>query len=148
MQFNDHEWFTYRAGRGPKPDTTNSLGRHERKCTICEHPDREAIEQEFLHWYSPEYIARAYNIVQPSAIYRHAHALGLLERRRHMLRFALEPLIEQANLVGANASTVIRAIRTYARLDDRGHLLNAAPKSSAAGRRKSKRKPNSPPSES
>jgi hypothetical protein len=131
-------WQAYRTGRGPKPDTPTALGRHERKCAVCDHPDREAIEEEFLRWYSPEFIARDHDLPQVSAIYRHAHAFGLFERRRCTLRFALEPIIEQADLVQANASTVIRAIRTYARLDDRGQLLDRTPKSAAAGHRRPK----------
>jgi hypothetical protein len=140
MRFNNQAWWNYRNGNGPKPDAPNSLGYHERKCTVCEHPDREAIEEEFLRWYSPEHIAEDHDLPRPSAIYRHARALGLFERRRKMVRFALEPLIEQANLVPANASTVIRAIRTYARLDNRGHLLDRAPDSSVNRRRSSKSK--------
>src|SRR5580704_7875225 len=30
---------------------------------ICRHAHREAIEQEFLHWRSPESLARAYGIL-------------------------------------------------------------------------------------
>jgi hypothetical protein len=140
MRYNSDAWWTYRQGRGPKPDTPNSLGRHERKCTVCEHEDREAIEQEFLRWYSPEHIAQEYDIPCASSIYRHARAFGLFERRRRMIRFALEPLIEQSNVVEANASTVIRAIRTYARIDNRGNLLDRAPTSLPAHRRSSKGK--------
>lgn len=130
-------WRAYRTGCGPKPDTPNSLGHHERKCTVCEHAEREAIEAEFLRWYSPVHIARDHDLPYASAIYRHAHALGLFDRRRRMLRFALEPLIEQANTVEANASSVIHAIRTYARLDNAGNLLDRAAKSPPPRRRRS-----------
>jgi hypothetical protein len=133
-------WRAYAEGRGEKPDTPTSLGRHERKCTICEHPDREAIEEEFLRWYSPQHIAQDHDIPYASAIYRHAHALGLFERRRRTIRFALEPLIEQASVVEANASSVIRAIRTYARLDPSGKLLDRSPES-IPGHRRRARKP-------
>jgi hypothetical protein len=71
------EWDAYREGTGPKPDSAESLGRHERKCTVCNHPDREVIEEEFLRWYVPEDIARDHDIPYASAIYRHAHATGL-----------------------------------------------------------------------
>jgi hypothetical protein len=30
-----------------------ALERHSRKCIICHHPEREAIEEEFLHWRAP-----------------------------------------------------------------------------------------------
>jgi hypothetical protein len=26
------------------------LERHSRRCIICRHPEREAIEEEFVHW--------------------------------------------------------------------------------------------------
>ncbi len=122
-------WRAYYDGRGPKPDTPNSLGRHERKCSVCSHPDRKAIEQEFLRWYAPQDIAQDHDVPYASAIYRHAHARGLFERRRRSLRLALEPLIEQANTVEATAGSVIRAIRTYAHINDAGEWLGAAGRS-------------------
>jgi hypothetical protein len=141
MRHTDYlAWQAYRAGQGPKPDTPYSLSRHDRKCSVCDHPDREAIEEEFLRWYSPEYIARDHDLPRVSAIYRHAHAFGLFERRRRTLRFALEPIIEQADVVQANANTVIRAIRTYARLDDHGNLLDRASSRPPARRRNSREK--------
>ena len=144
MRHTDYlAWQAYRAGQGPKPDTPYSLSRHERKCSVCEHEDRAAIEEEFLRWYSPEYIARDHDLPRVSAIYRHAHAFGLFDRRRRTLRFALEPIIEQADSVQADASTVIRAIRTYARLDSRGNLLDRAPSHPPASRRASKRRSHS-----
>ena len=114
----------YEKGRGPKPDSPYSLGRHTRKCSVCNHPDREAIEQEFLRWYAPQDIARDHDIPYASAIYRHAHATGLFERRRATIRLALEPLIEQATGVEATADSVVRAIRTYAQLNDAGQFVN------------------------
>ena len=125
-------WRHYQEGRGPKPDTPTSLGRHERKCTICVHPDRKAIEQEFLRWYAPQHIAQDHDIPYASAIYRHAHALGLFERRRRNLRLALEPLIEQANIVEATAGSVIRAVRTYAHINDAGMWIDRVAQSAAA----------------
>lgn len=123
---NDYaEQRAYEEGRGPKPDSPTSLGRHTRKCSVCNHPDREAIEQEFLRWYAPEDIARDHDIRYASAIYRHAHATGLFERRRSTIRLALEPLIEQATGVIATADSVVRAIRTYAQLNDSGQWVNA-----------------------
>lgn len=121
-----YAWQEYRAGRGAKPDTPNSLGRHERKCTICKHPDRKAIEQEFLRWYAPEHIAQDHDVPYASAIYRHAHAKGLFQRRRRNLRLALEPLIEQANTVEATAGSVIRAVRTYTHINDSGNWIPGA----------------------
>jgi hypothetical protein len=115
----------YEKGLGPKPDSPYSFGRHTRKCAVCNHPDRDAIEQEFLRWYAPQDIARDHDIPYASSIYRHAHATGLFERRRATIRLALEPLIEQATGVEATADSVVKAIRTYAQLNDAGQWVNA-----------------------
>jgi len=72
--------------------TPTHLARHKIKCGICRHPHREAIEQEFLHWRSPESLARA----DCSAIYRHVYAIGLYAKRRRNLLPSLELIIEHA----------------------------------------------------
>jgi hypothetical protein len=138
------EW---REGTGPKPDSPTSLGRHERKCEVCNHPDREAIEQEFLRWYDVEDIAIDHDITNTSSIYRHAHAAGLFEQRRQTIGVALEPLIEQATGVRATASSVISAVRTYARVNSAGQWIDgrSQPAYSRATRRRrlAKRSPRS-----
>ena len=134
------EWQAYEEGSGPKPDSAESLGRHERKCTVCNHPDRDVIEQEFLRWYVPADIARDHDIPYASAIYRHAHATGLFERRHHTIRVALEPLIEQATHVEATADSTIRAVRAYAHLDSAGKWKSRQAKPARARRSRSPRK--------
>jgi len=42
-------------------------------------------------------------LISRDAIYRHAHALGLMEKRRRNLRAALEKIIEEAGEVEVNA---------------------------------------------
>jgi hypothetical protein len=122
---NDHAAQSdYEKGLGPKPDSAYSFGRHTRKCAVCNHPDRDAIEQEFLRWYAPQDIARDHDIPYASSIYRHAHATGLFERRRATIRLALEPLIEQATGTKTTTNPVVKAIRTYAQLNDAGQLVN------------------------
>jgi hypothetical protein len=119
-------WGAYQEGRGPKPEWATSLGRHTRKCTVCHHPDREAIEAEFLRWHCPHDIAIDHEIPDPSCIYRHAHATGLFKRRSANIRLALEPIIEQATCVRVTAHAVIRAITTYAHVSDSGKWVNPA----------------------
>ena len=96
--------------------------RHARRCNVCKHPDREAIEVEFLRWRSPDDIAEDYGIADRSSIYRHAHATGIYRRRRQNIRLALEPLLEQACTVKVNASAIISAFRLYAQMSDTGEL--------------------------
>jgi hypothetical protein len=103
----------------PKPELS-PLERHSRKCIICKHRDREAIEEDFLNWSHPDYIAENYELNDYRAIYRHAHAIGLMERRSMNLRFAAESVIEQSASVMPSADAVLRAIRMCTRINNRG----------------------------
>ena len=94
--------------------------RHARKCTVCHHPDREFIDQDYLRWLSPKKIAREYAISHQSVVYRHADATGLRAQRRASLRATLENFIEQAESVRATAGSVVAAVRLYAQINDQG----------------------------
>ena len=94
--------------------------RHARKCTVCHHPDREFIDQDYLRWLSPKKIAHEYKISHHSAVYRHADATGLRAQRRASLRATLENFIEQAESVRATAGSVVAAVRLYAQINDQG----------------------------
>ena len=94
--------------------------RHARKCTVCHHPDREFIDQDYLRWLSPKKIAREYAISHQSVVYRHADATGLRAHRRASLRATLENFIEQAESVRATAGSVVAAVRLYAQINDQG----------------------------
>jgi hypothetical protein len=95
--------------------------RHSRKCLVCSHPDRDAIEGEFIRWRSPEKIVRDYNITDRNSIYRHAHATNLFaERRRHVAR-VLESYLETIDdNPPADFDPVTRAVRVYAHLNANG----------------------------
>jgi hypothetical protein len=71
-----------------------ALERHSRKCIICHHPEREAIEEEFLHWRAPWKLAEDYNLADYRTLYRHARAAGLLLQRRENLHSALDAFVE------------------------------------------------------
>ncbi|HUJ31004.1 MAG TPA: hypothetical protein VLY23_06960 [Candidatus Acidoferrum sp.] len=105
------------AGRRASP------GRHSRKCSVCRHPDRDAIEQEYLDWRSPEAIAESYGISHHSSIYRHAEALGLRGRRNANMRMVLDTIIEQVSVVRVTANAVINAVRASACLTDDGRWV-------------------------
>lgn len=122
----DLAWRDYEEGRGPKPEIKAPLGRHTRKCTVCHHPEREAIELEFLRWRRPQDIADDYGFNDYSSIYRHARAAGLFEQRRATVRFALEPIIERADHVKVTAGSVIRAVRAYCSINDSGQWIEPA----------------------
>jgi hypothetical protein len=105
--------------------------RHSRKCAICTHPDREAIDEAFLHWSRRVWaddsaqqnivqIVKNYDVPSLSSLYRHAHATGLWLRRRTKIRFALDRIIEKAGETKPNAYAVIRAIQISCRFADDG----------------------------
>lgn len=89
------------------------IERHARKCTICRHPDREEIEQDYRNWFSAADIARRYDI-DDSALHRHLDALGLLSRRRENLGIVLDRILERGPEKFISASEVIRAVKALA----------------------------------
>jgi hypothetical protein len=97
------------------------LERHSRKCLVCSHPDRDAIEGEFIRWRSPHKIARDYNLTDRASIYRHAHATNLFEERRRHIGRVLESFLETIDdNPPADFDPVTRAVRVYAHLNANG----------------------------
>jgi hypothetical protein len=99
-----------------------SAGRHERRCSICSHPDRAEIEADFIEWSAPADIAREYGVTR-NAIYRHARGAGLFASRDRNLRFALGRLIESADAVQPTADSIVRAVHAFARINDQGQWV-------------------------
>jgi hypothetical protein len=96
---------------------------HEARCTICRHPERDAIEEEFIHWLSPRTMRYAYG-VQSRAVYRHAHAFNLFAVRDRNLRFALGHIIDRVERIPeAHGPDVIRAIHAFARVNNEGQWV-------------------------
>ena len=109
----------------PSPATTRppDYSRHSRRCLICAHPDRDAIEADFIRWRSPKQIARDYSLSDRSSLYRHVHATGLFERRRNEIARVLENALEEAESCPfAEFDIITRAVRIYCRLDARGRI--------------------------
>lgn len=105
--------------RPPNPE------RHSRKCRICRHPDRDAIEFDFLRWRSSVAIAKDYGLPHHSAICRHARATGLFDRRDQTVAYALDPILEQSETVAirATASTIVSAVTAYAKINGKGRWV-------------------------
>ena len=99
-----------------------SLGRHETHCTLCQHLERQAIEQEWVDWGNTSRIGKEYKLSRDT-IYRHAHALGLFEKRQKNVRKALERMIEKAGEVEVTASAVVQAVQVYAKINSEGKLV-------------------------
>src|SRR5690348_5524247 len=96
----------------------SSLERHRRKCSICNHPDREEIEERFTHWRNLGSIVEDFNLDDIRVIYRHAHATGLYEQRRRNYLFTIENILECGEDIELTASAYIKAVRAYACLCD------------------------------
>jgi len=103
-----------------QPEPT--LSHHARHCTICHHPERQAIDEEFIHWHSPKTIAADYAVGMRS-VYRHARALGLFERRAANLREALGQIIERVENASITSNAVVHAVYAHAHLSPSGRWI-------------------------
>jgi hypothetical protein len=109
----------------PKTQAEIDLSHHERHCTICHHPQRDAIEEAFCQWRNVKFIAREFNATGgPTAIYRHARALSLFKQRNLTLRSSLEFVIEQSERIIPTAEGLVKAIRAYTRINDAGEWID------------------------
>ena len=97
--------------------------RHSRKCSICHHPQRQEIEEDFVHWRRPTTIMKLYAIGKRATIYGHAHAFGLLDVRARNLRSALGILIEKGDDREPSAMEVIEAVRLFAHVSPQGEWV-------------------------
>jgi hypothetical protein len=105
----------------PSSSLPPDLSRHARLCTICCHPDRDAIEADFIRWRHPKTIAEEYKIAGRVSIYRHAHATGLFGRRKRELNRVLEDILQCVEFASFDhADVIVRAARVYAHLDEDG----------------------------
>jgi hypothetical protein len=105
--------------RAPKREPI-SLSYHSPRCSICNHPDREAIEQGILHWERPAQLARQYDLGHRRAVYRHARAFRLFQQRAARTRRSLEFIMEHAESVTPTADDIIRAVRAHSCLGEDG----------------------------
>src|SRR5579864_4851917 len=96
------------------------LERHSRRCIICHHPEREAIEEEFVHWRAPWKLSQDYKLNDYRTVYRHARATGLLLQRRERLHSALDAFVESVDDVTFTGDTILRAMRAYSCIDSHG----------------------------
>src|SRR5215469_16413336 len=106
--------------KGEKPV---SQGRHETNCKVCNHPERQAIENEFVSWKSPSQIAKDWGLRDRTTLYRHGWATGLMQKRRRNVRVALESIIERGTDVEVSASAVVQAVVAYAKINSEGRLV-------------------------
>jgi hypothetical protein len=113
-------------GTQPKTNKRVSLGRHGRYCKICNHENRAEIEADFVNWKGLSGITREFGLRNRMNIYRHAHALGLFEKRRRNLRAVLERIIERVDEVEVNAAAIISAVQALAKINFQGQWIERA----------------------
>jgi hypothetical protein len=101
-----------------------SIGRHQSQCTICQHPDREKIENDYLQWTSITDLARSHGVSRDS-LYRHVHALGLDKKRSSTILLPLERLIERGDWAKLTGATVLKAIQFYMKVTGAGQEVKA-----------------------
>ncbi len=75
-----------------------------RKCVVCHHPEREAIEEEFLNWHSP-FDSATHHKIPVRSLYRHAVAAGLTRARRGNMRAVLDRLLDRVERHPSPATT-------------------------------------------
>jgi hypothetical protein len=112
--------------RIPKADKPApiSIERHKRFCSICANEKCAEIEADFVNWKSPAVITDEYGLADRTSVYRHAHALGLMAKRRRNIRAALERIIEKAGEVEVTSSAVVAAVQAYAKINALGQWID------------------------
>ena len=108
----------------PRRNSPVSLSHHARKCAICKHPDRQAIDDDFINWRSHHAMAVEYQLPVRSSLYRHAEATGLLARRRRNLRGVAERILEQVADAPPSAASVLRALRIFTQITEDGQWVD------------------------
>lgn len=111
-----------------KDGATVNLGRHQAQCTICQHPNCQDIEELYVNWISPNRICNLYNVGRYSLI-RHAHAVGLYEKRKKRYLRVFEMVMERAEEAQPSASAVVSAANAYAKLTKQEEAEEAVPAS-------------------
>jgi hypothetical protein len=105
------------------------LERHSRKCSICNHPDLQSIDEAFLHWRSPKTIMHCFGILSETTIYRHAHAFNFFARRIRNLQSALGNVIEDIDHRDFTGSETLDAVRVLAHINEDGRWIHPTTKS-------------------
>jgi hypothetical protein len=107
----------------PRPNRRAALSRHRRKCAICAHSRRDAIEDAFCHFESPARIAERFNLGDRRQVYRHAQALGLFVRRNRNLGASLGLFLEKSDRLIPTYTNFLHSVERYAKIDENGETI-------------------------
>ncbi|MBZ5672067.1 MAG: hypothetical protein LAO04_20375 [Acidobacteriia bacterium] len=102
-----------------------NLGRHQSQCTVCQHPERQEIEEEWINWVFPTGIAERHGISR-DALYRHAHACDLFSKRQKNRKLILEKILERVDWAPISGSAFLSTYKVYDKItsaeEEKGHL--------------------------
>src|SRR5271156_6082539 len=105
------------------------LERHSRKCSICRHPQRQQIDESFLHWRSPATIMHCFGIENETTIYHHAHAFNFFALRNRNLQSAPSNIVEDIDRHSFTGAEMLDAVRALAHLTADGRWIHPTSKS-------------------
>lgn len=101
--------------------------RHTSRCAVCRHKSRAEIETLFREWKPQTEIAKRYG-VDRQAVYRHARAFGLFEKRSNNVRSILSAVIERGGAQLARSSVspavTVAAAVALSKLDASGRTVD------------------------
>ena len=107
----------------PRPKPRAALSRHRRKCAVCAHPQREAIEDAFSRFESPATIAERFNLGDRRQVYRHAQALRLFVHRNRNLSSSLGRYLENSERLVPTFANFLQSVEWYAKIDENGESI-------------------------
>jgi hypothetical protein len=98
--------------------------RHSANCKICNSDRRAEIEQAFLQWQPPTTIAKQYGLNR-LALYRHAHATGLYDKRGRNIRAMLLSVVDAGITarMRVTSAAVVSAVGLLSKLDSEGRAV-------------------------
>ena len=91
------------------------LRRHQAQCSICQHPQRQEIEEAWMNWANTTLLAKDYHVSR-DAVYRHMRALDLFKVREKRVKLIYEKILERLDMVSVNGATLLAALRDYTAL--------------------------------
>jgi len=107
----------------PRPKRRAALSRHRRKCAICAHSQRGAIEDAFGRFESPALIAERFHLGDRRQVYRHAQALGLFIRRNRNLSSSLGLFLEKSDRLIPTFTNFLHSVEKFAKIDENGETI-------------------------
>jgi len=78
-------------------ELTSKQKMHRAKCAICNHKDRNEIEEKYLNGVSPYQIEADYPGVSNQSVYAHMKIFGLEEKRDNSTLAILNRIIDRGN---------------------------------------------------